>query len=293
VESLGVFIPGSTLQIQRSQGLTMFVPVVCSQCSKPFQVPEEAVGKQSACPWCQAAVLALPAGEQSEAEKYPLPESPEPLSLDDVDPSPIPAIQQPSAEPSSHKRLIRLVIGLFLMATAAATTFAILQRKQGHLISMEWQPFAPADASCQIELLGHAKEVDWNPEPGERRYYSQGWYSGTSAWIGWQNLTPVQAQEAAAKDGWVQYRKLFFDQERDRLKDRFGGSIAKDATIDQNPITVEVRLEGGQRGSTIERMMVIPNSSVPRIYFIGMSGKRLDLDGPEVKRFFSSFRVND
>ena len=178
------------------------------------------------------------------------------------------------------------------MLATTGMTLAILQYKQGQLTSMEWREFNPPDGSCGIDLLGKATEADSDPERGERRYSSQGWYSGNTAWFGWRNLTPVQIQEGTTKDGWVQYRKLFFETERDRLKDKFGGYIAKDATVELDPVTVEVRLDGPS-GPVIERMIVMPKSSRPRIYFIGMAGKKLNLDGPEVKRLFGSFRVYD
>ena len=38
----------------------MFVPVSCTKCGKPFQVPEAALGKLAPCPWCQEVVTALP-----------------------------------------------------------------------------------------------------------------------------------------------------------------------------------------------------------------------------------------
>jgi hypothetical protein len=303
----------------------MFVPVACSQCGKPFQVPDAAIGKPTACPWCQATVLALPVGSQPPADSPPQTEdrtagaitseekkpevlslpgnrepinSTEPLSLDD-EPAPQPRATQEaknrsrSAHPTSRFSCIVMVLaGLLLMVATTALTLLVLQRKQGHLVTMEWKSFTAPDGSCGIDLLGPATETDSDPENGERRYMSEGWYSGATAWIGWRALTPAQVQEATAKEGWVQYRKLFFDKERERLKDMFGGYVARDATIEQNPVTVEVRLDGAQ-GAVIERMIVMPNGPRPRIYFIGMAGKRLKLDGPEVKRLLESFRVYD
>ena len=38
----------------------MFVPVNCTACGKPFQVPEAVLGQSTACPWCKATVTALP-----------------------------------------------------------------------------------------------------------------------------------------------------------------------------------------------------------------------------------------
>ena len=45
------------------------------------------------------------------------------------------------------------------------------------------------------------------------------------------------------------------------------------------------------RGRAVERMIVIPTGPRPRIYFIGIAGKRLDLDGDEAKHLFDSFRA--
>src|SRR5438045_5869059 len=98
----------------------MFVPVACSACGKPFQVPEAAVGKPAACPWCRAAVLALPVGgappvaepesrrltppARQEGEPKP---TPEPLSLDD----------EPPAAPAPPVRRVRpwlILLGILL-----------------------------------------------------------------------------------------------------------------------------------------------------------------------------------
>jgi hypothetical protein len=299
----------------------MFIPVDCSQCGKPFQVPEAAVGKPSACPWCHATVLALPLASPPPSEASPQPSSvtndketfdakeklgmpasrkeipsTEPLSLDD-EPSTQPSPKRDLKKAVTRSRspfywIVAVVVGLVVMAATTALTLTVLQYKQGHWVSMEWQPFAAPDGSCAIDLLGKPTETDSDPEHGERRYISEGWYSGTTAWIGWRSLTQAQTQEASAKDGWVQFRKFFFDKEQARLKEKFGGYVARDATIEQNPITVEERLDG-QNGAVIERMIIVPNGANRRIYFIGMAGKRLDLDGPVVKRFFDSFRVLD
>ncbi len=299
----------------------MFVPVACSNCKKPFQVPETSLAKSTACPWCQATVLALPISGESQDIKPSVAEQAqvsaneevaaassrrsyrrleaaatgevvEPLSLDDESPPQTPTHSQPVPVRNRRARMLWILAAVFVMGATATITLAILQRKQGHLVSMEWQAFTPPDGSCSIDLLGQAREADSDPEHGERRYISQGWYSGNSAWIGWRDLTIAQVQEGTAKEGWVQLRKVFFDKERDRLKNKYGGYLAKDATIEQDPMTIEVRLDSPQ-GAVIERMIVTTKEPRPRVYFIGMAGKRLNLDGPEVKRLFGSFRVYD
>ena len=83
-----------------------------------------------------------------------------------------------------------------------------------------------------------------------------------------------------------------FEAEKDWLKGRFGGFISKDATVSKikEPLVHEVRIDY-PRGRAVERMIVLPTGPRPRIYFIGIAGKRLDLDGDEAKHLFDSFRV--
>ena len=60
----------------------MFVPVSCTNCGKPFQVPEAALGQLAPCPWCQSVVTALPVSAPVA------PQAPAtPLSLDDEPPA--------------------------------------------------------------------------------------------------------------------------------------------------------------------------------------------------------------
>jgi DNA-directed RNA polymerase subunit RPC12/RpoP len=272
----------------------MFVPVACSQCGKPFQVPESALGKPAACPWCQSSVLALPVATTAEAQPAK-PPAPEPLSLDDAPATPSSRPPSQSIPQSSVQRLPRRLIALVLLAAAlmavtAAATLAVLRYRQGYMVNAEWQEFVAPDGSCRIELLGQPAEEDSQPDRGERRYVSSGWYSGAKAWIGWRTLTQAQVQEASAKDGWVALRKTVIDPEAARLIEKSGGYLVRDATIRQNPETVEIRLDGS-KGPAIERVIVAPNGPRPRVYFLGMSGRRLQFDGPEVQHFFDSFHI--
>lgn len=255
----------------------MFVPVACSQCGKPFQVPEAVVGQLAACPWCQASVLALPVARASAAA---------PLSLDDNPPQPIVRSQRSRA---------RLVLGLLLVAAVATMlTMGALRRKEGHMVNREWQAFTSPDNSCAIDLTGKPIEDPDAPAANERRYTSEGWYSGTTTWIAWRNLTAAEAQAASTDEAWhdISLMKLF-DAERDRVKGQFGGSVAKEGTIQfKDPLIRELRLELPQ-GKLVERTIVRPTGPRPRVYFLGIAGKRLNPDGDEVKRFFESFRTFD
>ena len=184
---------------------------------------------------------------------------------------------------------------LVLVAMAATlATIAILRRKEGYLAEREWHSFTPPDNSCIIDLLGKPSEDTSSSEKGTRRYLSEGWYSGTTTWIGWHNLSAAEVQVAVTDEAWhdPQLTKNF-DAERDWLKERFGGSMTRDATIQfKSPLIREVRLElPAGKGHVIERQIVHATGPHPRIYFIGIAGKRFDPEGSEVQRLVASFRV--
>jgi hypothetical protein len=266
----------------------MFVPVACSACGKPFQVPETAIGKPTACPWCQADVLALPVAGATSTDAHPPANSTHtsaPLSLDD---------DHPPASHGPRRRWLIVATILLVGVVAALATLGVLRRKDGYLTSREWRSFTPPDASCTVHLLGRPAEDAVAPESGMRRYVSEGWYSGTITWLGWRNLSAVEAQIAAAPEAWhnPQLMKLF-DQERDWLKGKFGGYVTKDATIQiKDPLTREVRLQLPE-GQAVERQIVVHTGPRPRLYFLGIAGKRLDPEGHDVKSLFESFRVLD
>lgn len=212
----------------------------------------------------------------------------EPLSLDDAPPAPEALPPAPSASPRRWRAII--LLALALTAATAAATLAVLRYQKGYLVGSESKEFVAPDGSCRIDLLGTPTEDESQPDRGERRYTSTGWYSGMKAWIGWRTLSQAQVQEAGARDGWVALRKAIVEPETARLIEKTGAYLVRDATIGQNPETIEVRLDG-PNGPTIERIIVAPQGPRPRVYFLGMSGRRLQLDGPEVRRFFDSFHI--
>ena len=264
----------------------MFVPVACSACGKPFQVPEESIGQQTACPWCRATVLALPVGGAPapvEAAPAPAATAPAPLSLDDDVP----------ARTDKPRNWRRLLVPALLVLVVALVTIAVLKRKEGYLASREWRGFTPPDKSCSIDLMGSPADDTSTPSGATHRYISEGWYSGITTWLAWRDLTVAEAQAASSDEAWhdAQLLKLF-DAERTWLKEKFDGQLARDATIQfKGPLTRELRLVMPANGHTVERMIVQAGGSHPRIYFIGMAGKRLDPEGDKVKRLFDSFHV--
>jgi hypothetical protein len=257
----------------------MFIPVACSQCGKPFQVPEQTVGQPTVCPWCQATVLALPIGGPENS-----PAATEPLPLGDRFP------QTPSSRSPRRftARLVRVTLIVLLAVATTLITIGVLRYKQGLFLYPEWREFVAPDGSCRIELLG--RPVDESDTDGQR-YVGEGGYSGIHAWVGWRELTPIQVELAASKDGWVSLLPIFA-AERDRLKTRYGGVIVKEATRPDSPMTHEVRLLSPDR-HVIERMIVRAEGARPRIYFLGLAGKGLDFEGNTVKRFLDSFQIID
>ena len=277
----------------------MFVPVACSQCGKPFQVPEAAVGGSTVCPWCQATVLALPVGVSAPTpapapppalpaptRKPPNKPSLEPLSLDDASDSFTPELTPPDS-PAREIPWRHIGLGVVVLLLVAAVTFGVLQLKSGPRLDREWEPFSPPDNSCGLELLG--KPI---PDPeaaaGEKWYVSEGRSSGTKTWLGWRDLTQVQVQLAATKDAW-QHLGSLFDSEGNKLKTKYAGNVNYATIQFENPLTRELRIEF-PGGRVIERMIVMHTGKRPRVYFLGMAGK-FDPDGPDVKRFFESFKV--
>jgi hypothetical protein len=258
----------------------MFVPVACSQCGKPFQVPESAVGSPTVCPWCQATVPALPVGKPAGASPSPPRPEPEPLPLEDT---------PPPAEPARPFPWWVAGAALLLLAVAAVLTVVILQRNREKALHPEWQLFAPADGSFRVELPGPVTEEA--AAGGGRRFVAEHAGSGLTAWVAWADLTPVQVQLADTDEAW----KLFiapFDAERDRLKKQFGGTVTREATTKfKDPLTREMRIDY-DGGRLVERMTVLAKGPHPRAYFVGIAGK-IDPDGPEAKRLFDSFKVSE
>jgi hypothetical protein len=181
------------------------------------------------------------------------------------------------------------LVGVFVLVFAAGVTVAVQRQKHGHGLSWEWHPFVAPDQSCQLDLPGKAKE-EQDADAGEKRFTAEGWYSGVTAWVGWRDLTQIQVQVTGAKDGWVEFERVFAP-ERDRLKTQFGGVVTKQATTFQDRIMHEVRLDY-PGGKAIERIMVMPNGPRPRVYFVGIAGK-INFDDPEIQRVFDSFRVSE
>jgi hypothetical protein len=180
----------------------MFVPVSCTSCGKPFQVPEEALGKLAPCPWCQTVVTALPVSAPlqkpepaAQPELPPSPQQPapppaapvalelpkaaapapqEPLSLDDAEPVPDRVLrEQPvrrrSVEPAPpapkpKRLLVTICVALVLVVFGTAGTVLYRSYGAGRMSDRGWIEFTPPDGSFTVALPGQPAEdpVDAN-----------------------------------------------------------------------------------------------------------------------------------
>ncbi len=268
----------------------MFIPVACSQCGKPFQVPESIVGSATVCPWCQATVTALPVGKPvatpasvpAAPAAEPLP--PLPLPLPEEDDVPLVFVAPDRKVP--WKR-VAIVLGAVL--AVALVTFATLRSVREQAKVLIWKSFTPEESAFEIELFGTVNEA--REEGGVRRVIADKPASNATAWVGWIDLTPAQVEMAAHVDAWKHFTPIF-DAERERILAKHEAKLIQEATTKfANPLTRELRAES-PRGYMMERMMVFPKGAKPRAYFVGMIGP-FEPDGPEFSRLFDSFRVKE
>ena len=267
-------------------GVAMFVPVACLTCGKPFQVPRNAAGTDVACPWCRAATPALPVAGVATAPP------PEPLSLDDAEPLPEP----PPPRPSFRAPYRTLIAGSLLMLVVSFATVAVLRYGTGRIPGSAWAGFLAPDGSCTVELPGEPVGEKLDPLPGTgvtrggERYVTTGWYSGARAWVGWWELDPGFAKQAAAdRDGLLTAPVL--NAARAARKEQAGGEVTRTGTIRSGPhLGMEVQMTT-PRGRLVERYVVVAGGPRPRLYVVGIEAKNLNPDGPAARRVLGSFRV--
>jgi hypothetical protein len=283
----------------------MFVPVSCTNCGKPFQVPETALGKLAPCPWCEAVVTALPV-----AAPQPQSQSKAPLPLDD-EPAAPPAAKMPAAphltattatpvappSPRSKFNLPTILVGALLVIVVMVVTMAVRGYGTGRVSDMGWTEFTPPDGSFSIALPGTPTEEDIGPNTegsvtGGKRYSVRGWYSKTGVWVSYTDLAPALVLKLPSdKDRRIAAGVLHVEREREvaRLK----------ATITKE---VERRLMAGwgvelhmdtPNGKVIEWLLLMDTGAHPRLYAFGVEGKELTPTTPGCAKLFNSFRVND
>jgi hypothetical protein len=300
----------------------MFVPVSCTSCGKPFQVPETALGKLAPCPWCAAVVTALPVSvpqsdPQSEQPPAPAPEpespkqpapAPEPLSLDDApapDQKPVAKRSErlmqkvePVAPPArSLFTVATVLIGFVVVVVVMSATVFYLGYRSGKLPDTDWTEFTAPDGSFTVALPGRPTEADVDPVSesslaGGKSYTVRRWYAQTTAWVRYSNLEPGLVQKLRTdSDRVVAAGALRVVRDRELV--RFKGTITKEA---------EVRLDAGwgveihmdtPDGPVVERLVLWSEGALPRLYVYGIQGKHVTPDGAASRRLIASFRVNN
>lgn len=291
----------------------MFVPVNCTSCGKPFQVPETALGKLAPCPWCASVVTALPvSAPQSDSQPAPVPEqskqpAPEPLSLDDAPapdqkPAPKRSERPPRARPIAPPTrplftVATVLIGFVVVVIVTATTVFYLGYRSGRLPDADWAEFTAPDSSFTVALPGRPTEADVDPVSegslaGGKSYTVHRWYAQTTAWVAYNDLDPGLVQKLR-KDSDRVIAAGVLRIVRDREVSRLKGTITKEA---------EVRLDAGwgieihmdsPEGPVVERVILLGEGPHPRLYRYGIQGKHVTPDGATSRRLFASFRVNE
>lgn len=297
----------------------MFVPVDCSHCAKPFQVPDAALGQQTLCPWCQQVVRALPVGAPTEAPVAPVPApKPEPAPAAAPEPAPKPARAIPVTKPLAPLSLdddepakpaapgpkargllspVAVVAGVGLSLAVMALTVAALGYGSGRVPEALWTEFTPPDGSCAVLLPGAPTEEDVEPNPagsatGGKRYVARGWYTRSSAWLAWNELEPSFAA-VVPKDKDKALTAAAVKAELEREKARLQGTVTKEAEVRFNfAWGVEVHMDT-PRGKVVEWLLVTTDGPRPRLYVYGLQGTNITHDSAVVRRMFTSFKLKE
>lgn len=280
----------------------MFVPVGCTSCGKPFQVPEGALGQRAPCPWCHEVVTALPVSA-------PVPNAPAPaprparqqaaLSLDDDEPAPAPeppAAREPGPPRARFPLWGTLLIGWCVVVVCAGATLAYRHYGSGQLPEKRWVEFTAPDGSFAITLPDRPGEEDVPGNPagsigGGKRFGTRGWYSKTTAWVSYCDLDPAALPKLKADTDRVISAGIL-QAERDREKKRLGVTEATEVMIRvDNAWGVEL-LMTTPRGKAVVWMVLVSEGPRPRVYVFGAEGKDMDPKGL-ARRLFNTFRVTN
>jgi hypothetical protein len=272
----------------------MFVPVSCTSCGKPFQVPEATLGRLTPCPWCKAVVAALPVSAPVAPPAAQAP--PEVLSLDDAEPNPPkPKPEAPRAPREPFRVSPRLVISLVLgCVLAAGGTVVALRYGSGHIADSSWSAFAPPDDSFAVDLPGApvAEDVPANP-PGSvgagARFSVSGWYSKTTAWVAHADLDPaLVAKMKQDSDRVLSAGALMAERERERQ--RLGGTVTSEVPVRLNAAWgVELEMTT-PRGAAAVWLVLVDSGPKPRVYTLGVEGRGITGKSAAARRLYNSFR---
>ena len=296
----------------------MFVPVGCTNCGKPFQVPETALGQSTLCPWCQSTVTALPVAEVVEpparqpaavtqreppAPKWrkkatrgiPVAKSaePKPLSLDD-EPAHAPS---PGRPPRPRKRFnpVPYIIVAVISLLAMVVTVAALGYGSGRVQESSWTEFTAPDGSCSVLLPAAPTEEDVEPNAegsvtGGKRYVAKSWYTHAAAWLAWNDLNPAFAKAVSA-DKDRAFTASALKAELEREKARLQGTVTKEAVVQSTSSWgYEVQMDT-PHGKVVEWLLVSASGPRPRLYVYGLWATNISQDSAVVRRMFTSFRI--
>lgn len=260
----------------------MLVAVACGQCSKPFQVPQDALGTKVPCPWCSASVPALPVAGVPVA---PTPAAP--LSLDQA----VQLSDAPASPILRGRTFVKLALLLAAMSVALFGGWLASKYGTGRIWSRDWRAFAPPDGGCKIEMPSDPVEEPLVPDPkfpgllGGKRFVSQVWYADVSVSIGWIDVDPAKAKRIRDED--------LIASEAGRRGEELGAKpIAKGVLQDQGYPGTDIEYPT-PTGPAFERMIAALTATKPRLYVITIRGPSLDLNAPLIRRVFGSFSLDE
>lgn len=270
----------------------MLVAVACGKCGKPFQVEDSAVGTTVACPWCAAAVPALPVATPVS----PAP-TPAPLSLDQ-------AVQLPS-EPTPAPRPVptspgKLLARLFLLGAAMAVAgfggWYGSRYGGGKLPDGAWREVAPPGGECRVKLPGEPVEETIPADPkfpgvlGGKRFVARRWFEQVTVAVGWLDIDPLFVKRI--------HDDSLIASERERRAVELGGKATPRGDGRVGAYTSQDVEYETPAGPVFERFVAALGGPTPRLYVVTVGGPKVTLKGEAgkpspVETAFASLWLND
>ena len=249
----------------------MFAQVACTQCQKPFQVPEPHLGQSVPCPWCKANTLAIPVtGLVIES----LPDDPALAAA----PNPAPTKR------SLGKYVLLAVISLLVLVL----TYGGARFFRGEVPAFVWSRFEAPDGTCRVDLPGGVSESELTPNPDApvtrsgKKFSTHSWMTRIRGFVGWYDLDPTRLPLTRAED--------LFAAEINRRKTENGWTVEAESTSAKvgSSEAVEVRYSDGSR-KFVERYIFVTKGPKPRLYLVGIGGGGFNPEGESVRTVLGSF----
>jgi hypothetical protein len=259
----------------------MYALIQCASCKGAVQVAEESLGREVLCPLCGKATLAHRVPVAAPIAR-PVGE-PVPLSLDDAEDLPSAPPRPTSRRPGRRA----WILSLALTALAVALVWAAFRYQSGVVPASAWRDFEPPDAGFRVRLPAEPVEVPFEAtDPRVRaakRFRAVRWFEGVVAEVAW-----LQVGEAILIPGAFEQLAIVL---RDHTAARHGGTVEREGVVRFDKHEGREYQIRTPNGLIVERFLLVPGRSGPRIVVLSVAGKRLTGDSPAVRTFFDSLRI--